>query len=32
MINNKMKTKSFVNQECVKALTMKDAKSSTSAE
>ena len=31
MINNNMKTKSFVKQECVKAITMKDAKSSTSA-
>ena len=31
MINNKMKTKTFVKQEWVKAITMKDAKSSTSA-
>ena len=31
MINNMMKTKSFVKQECVKAITMTDAKSSTSA-
>ena len=32
MINNKMKTKSFVKQECVEAITMKDAKSNASAE
>ena len=32
MINNKMKAKSFVKQECVKAIPMKDAKSSTIAE
>ena len=32
MINNKMKTKSFVKQECVEAITMKDVKSNTSAE
>ena len=31
MINNEMKTKALVKQECVKAITMKDAKSSTSA-
>ena len=32
MINNKIKTKTFVKQECVKAIPTKDAKSSTSAE
>ena len=32
MINNEMKTKSVVKQECIKAMTLKDAKSSTSAE
>ena len=31
MINNEMKSKSVVKQEYVKAITMKDAKSSTSA-